>query len=144
MKILIQKTRNKAEESQTGKGKVSKASLTCIVRGGVQIWEERKGRPNIWSDASGSVVCSIREPHVLSGSHGYWKHNTRAQPEKKKKKKKHGSSTGRVVGLQAGDRASTGWEAQKADGCPFFIRNGRETILMLVPGQLATADSASW
>jgi hypothetical protein len=48
------------------------------------------------------------------------------------------------VGLQAGDRASTGWEAQKADGCPFFIRNGRETILMLVPGQLATADSASW
>ena len=62
----------------------------------------------------------------------------------KKKKKKHGSSTGRVVGLQAGDRASTGWEAQKADGCPFFIRNGRETILMLVPGQLATADSASW
>lgn len=87
MKILIQKTRNKAEESQTGKGEVSKASLTCIVRGGVQIWEERKGRPNIWSDASGSVACSIREPHVLSGSHGYWKHNTRAQPGKKKKTK---------------------------------------------------------
>lgn len=35
-------------------------------------------------------------------------------------------------------------EHRKLMGAPFFIRNGRETILMLIPDQLATADSASW
>lgn len=48
------------------------------------------------------------------------------------------------MGLQAGGRASVGWGAQEADGCPFSIRHGREAILMLLPGQLAAADSASW
>lgn len=66
-KVLYPKSEtNKAEESQTGKGEVSKASLTCIVGSRVQIWEAaRKGYPNAqW-------ICSIREPHVFSGSHGY-------------------------------------------------------------------------
>lgn len=113
MKTLIQKTRIKAGESQTGKGEVSKASLICIGRGGVQIWEARKGCPNARLVRC-RCICILRK-HVLSGFHGYRKHNARAQPA-------NGCSTRRVVGLQAGDRASMEWGAQEADGCPFFYK----------------------
>lgn len=47
---------NKARESRTGKGEISKAPLTCTVRGGVQICEERKGCPNARLDESGSAA----------------------------------------------------------------------------------------
>lgn len=126
---------NKARESRTGKGEISKAPLTCTVRGGVQICEERKGCPNARLDESGSAALGNHMSSLVPMTTGS------TMPELSQK---NGSSTGRLVGLQAGDRASMGWGAQETDGCPFFIRNVSETILVLLPGQLATADSASW
>lgn len=45
VKILIQETRCRAGESQSGREEVSKASLMCIVGDGVQIWEVGKRQP---------------------------------------------------------------------------------------------------
>lgn len=68
VKTLIQETRCRAGESQSGREEVSKASLMCIVGDGVQIWEVRKGSPNAcWDGSHTSSLLSMATGNMVPG-----------------------------------------------------------------------------